>query len=133
MKADTDRPEERFGLLATGSCGRWVVDVDESDGGDYYLDLDGPTVYLVVRLSALSVLDRARRYLETPPSGGAEGIQLGQFGSAPVSLMWDNEEFARCFLIVSEAQCTLRVSLDEEDIRMLREALRQVVADLPVS
>ncbi len=47
-------------------------------------------------------------------------------------MIWDDEEAPRCFFVVGpDAQSTLRLSLDREDIQMLIEAFEQVVEDLP--
>jgi hypothetical protein len=132
------------GLLASGSSGRWDVAVDETlDRDEWSLEIEGPNAYLVFQLQDLAILSVARRFLQSrPPTdpvgnapathGGEVELTLGKFGSASVSLAWDNEDFPRCFLIVGpKARSTLRLSLGAEDIQALGEAFGQVVNDLP--
>jgi hypothetical protein len=138
MANKLDQPAtQRLGLLGLGATRRWDVAVDESpDGNGWSLELDGRQAYLVFRLQDLNVLPAALSYLQAAvnaqDTGGNNGLVLGRFGSSSVSLMWDNEDPLRCFLLVGpESDATLRLSFDGEDIRMLVEALRQIVADLP--
>ena len=64
-------------------------------------------------------------------TGNESVLTLGRFGPAPVSLRWDNEDFARVYLVIGpEAGSTLFWSLAGEDIPAFTEALRQVVDDL---
>jgi hypothetical protein len=129
MTRDTD--ESKFGLLACGSSGRWTVDLDESrDGTKWSMQLDGPQTYISFAVDDLAVIGNALTYLR---SGGSRDSQLvlGRFGSAHVSLFWDNEDGGRCFLIVGpQAGSALRVSLYREDTAMLAEALEQILNDL---
>src|SRR5262245_64933289 len=143
MNQEIDQPTPRLGLLANGSSRRWDVAVDEPlDGDEWSLELDGPQTYLVFQLRDLKVISEAVRFLQSRPSSDPASrrdeeadvaeLTLGRFGSAAVSLIWDNEDFPRCFLVIGpKARSTLRLSLDAEDIRMLSEALRQVMNDLP--
>lgn len=142
MKPGNDRPAGGLGLLANGSSRRWDLAVDESPEGDEWsLEIDGPQTYLVFQLRELSVIPRALRFLQAGPGstrakGGPEeeALYLGRFGSASVSLHWDNESFPRCFLVIGpKARSTLRLSFEAEDIQMLSEALLQVVKDLPLA
>lgn len=143
-----DRPSEKaakgFGLLANGSSRLWAVDIDESDCGDEWsMQLDGPQVYLAFQLRDLGVVSEVIRLLQAPPYGAArsdrqtstepnEAVTLGKFGTAPVSLVWDDEDFPRCFVIVGpDARSALRLSLGPEDIEMLLQAFQQVAEDLP--
>jgi hypothetical protein len=141
MKNKGDK-KDGFGLLANGSSRCWDIAVDESvDGEEWSLEIDGPQIYLVFQLRDLKVLQEALHFLragirsaKTPSrqTGEEAEITLGRFGSAAVSLIWDNEDFPRCFLVIGpRARATLRLSLEAEDIQMLLEALRQVVQDLP--
>jgi myo-inositol catabolism protein IolC len=60
-----------------------------------------------------------------------DSLTLGRFGHASVSLVWDTEDFIRCFLVIGpKAKSTLRFSFQEEDIKMLVEALQEVSEDL---
>jgi hypothetical protein len=135
---------DRLGLLAIGSSGRWEIAVDESlDRDEWFFEIDGPQTYLVFQLQDLKVIPAALGFLQSKPqpdqSQGRHGVHdreaalvLGRFGSASVSLLWDDEDFLRCFLVISpDARSTLRLSFEAEDIPMLVEALRQVVKDIP--
>ncbi len=146
MKTNSEQATKGPGLLAIGSSRCWDIAVDEAvDRDEWSLEIDGPQVYLVFQLDNLDVLPRTLRFLEsglaTEPSRqrrDAEdetgALTLGRFGSAAVSLLWDNEDFPRCFLVVGpRARATLRLSFEAEDIRMLIEALRNVVKDLPAT
>lgn len=135
------KTKTRLGLLANGSSRRWSVAVDEAldDDGEWSLELDGRQAYLVFQLRDLRVIPRAVRFLQSAPDENAENytskardLLLGRFGSASVSLAWDDEDVPRCFLIIGpRARSTLRLSLDAEDIQMLSDALEQVIKDLP--
>jgi hypothetical protein len=127
-----------LGLAASGSARRWDVALHESlDADEWSLEIEGPQTYLVFQLRNTGAVAEALRFLESPPSfnsarrryeGGDQECTLGRFGSAAVSLLWDNEDFLRCFLVIGpKARSTLRLSLDEEDVRMLANALKEVV------
>ncbi len=141
MKAKNDQPTGNLGLTANGSSSNWYVAVDETlDGGEWSLEIDGPQVYLVFQLRGPQVVAEAARFLQSAPAthrkdrrrGETGELLLGRFGSASVSLVWDDEGFRRCFLVVGpKARSTLRLSLEEDDIRSIREALNQVLEDMP--
>jgi hypothetical protein len=126
-----------WGLLATGSAGRWDVSVDESrEDGSWSLEIDGPRVYLALQLLDLEVVRRAFAFLRSPPSAGWRAeeatLVLGRFGTASVALIWDNESPPKCFIVIGlEARSTLRITLETEDVGMMVEALRQAIEDLP--
>jgi hypothetical protein len=132
-----------FGLVATGTSGRWEVAIDEAiDRDEWYIEIEGPHTYLTFQLRDLQAVPDAWRFLHSrleraeqhSPRGnpGDDKLTLGQFGSTLVSLLWDNEDFPRCFVVVlPEEGSALRVTLEAEDIRKLIEALQQVVTDLP--
>src|SRR5262249_45274702 len=99
--------------------------------------------YLTFQLHDWKVIAEFFRFLESSswpslaPDQSSERAEcaliLGRFDSASVSLLRDNEDFPRCYLVVGpDARSTLRLSLEAEDIRMLSEALRQVLNDLPL-
>src|SRR4051794_29611235 len=124
MNNKSEQRTDALGLLASGSSGRWDIAIDASVHRDeWFLEIDGPQVYLTFQLQDLKVVATALRFLEErPPSEQGRGsryrndldaaVTLGQFGSASVSLMWDNEDFPRCFLVVGpRARSTLRLSL----------------------
>jgi hypothetical protein len=140
MNRDFTEPAETFGLVACGSSGRWDVSVDAArDRDEWWMEIDGPDTYLVFQLRDLGAVAEAAAYLRTEPElvpGGRakvneERLALGRFGSASVSLVWDDEDFLRCFLVVGpNARSTFRVSLAAEDIHALVDALGQAAKDL---
>jgi hypothetical protein len=141
MNDRIDKATEGWGLRACGASGRWDLAVDEStDGKEWTLELDSPQVYLVIQLDDVNVISGALRFLETgsvashsrSASDDNDSIfLLGRFDSAPVSLVWDNEDFPRCFVVIGPGErSTLRLSFYGEDLTMFVEALREVVRDL---
>jgi hypothetical protein len=145
MNGNAERVPGGLGLVANGSSRRWDVAVDESldRENEWSLEIDGPATYLVFQLRDLQAVSEALDFLqsrshrkpsqERPPAAErADSLTLGTFGTASVSLLWDNEDFPRCFLVVGpRARSTMRLSLDQDDIAMLVEALEQVVEGLP--
>lgn len=144
MKPEFTQPTDGWGLLANGSSGRWDIAVDEAlDRDEWSLEINGPEVYLVFLLRDLRVIPQALSFLQSGsrpnPADNQLGeskanvLQLGRFGSAPVSLVWDNEDFPRCFIAIRpNARSTLlHLSLGAEDIQMFGEALDQIVKDIP--
>ncbi len=127
-----------YGLLANGASGRWEVALDESldRDNDWILEIEGPNVYLALCVDdldlipmALSVLQPALYNNERPKRAA---LTLGALGPAMVSLLRDDEQPLRCFLVVEpQAGSTLRLTLDAEDMRMLADALHQVSEVLP--
>lgn len=143
MKLDDKQKAESWGLLANGSSGRWDIAVDESrDGREWSMELIGPNIYLVFALRDLTVVSEAVSYLRdgtgpNRPSGSAEedGLLLSRFGAVSVSLIWDNEDFLRCLIVVktSDQSTLLHLGLEAADIQMFGDALSQVAEDLQPS
>jgi hypothetical protein len=123
---------EKFGLLASGSCGEWCVDLDESsDGSAWLLQLEGPGLYFSLIINDVNVVGEMLNYLHSVES--AKPYLIGQLGEAPISLHWDNEEPHRCFLIVGPTDhSVVRFSLSSEDAAQLADALSQVQSEFPV-
>jgi hypothetical protein len=143
MNRKLDQTAEGLGLLASGSSRRWDVAVDESLGrNEWSMEIEGPQTYLVFQLQDLRTVPKTIDFLRSGLKrcqGRHKGasqeheLHLGRFGSASVSLIWDDEDFPRCFLIIgAKARSVLRLSLESEDIQMLIEALDQVVSDIPL-
>jgi hypothetical protein len=139
-----EQQDGEYGLLANGSSRLWDVAIDESleREGEWLLELNGRTNYLVFQIHKLSVIreaiDSLQRGLNTPEKSDqrlrveAAPLTLGYFGTSAVWLMWDEESPLRCFLIVGpNARSTMRLTLHREDIEMLLEAMRQVAKGLP--
>jgi hypothetical protein len=140
MEHGVQQSAKGYGLLASGSSRRWEVTVDESldHENEWSVELDGPNVYLVFQLKDLRPLVEAVEFLErgcdpkTSKAAASQAHPLGQFGSASVLLIWDNEEAPRCFLVVGpRSRSTMRLTLQADDIQALLQALREAVQDLP--
>src|SRR5262245_34453828 len=110
MKHQISKKAEGLGLLANGSSRRWEICVDESvDHDKWFLEIDGPHYYLVIQLDDLLVVKRFLRFLDQ--KDGQDELALGRFGSTSVSLLRDNEDFPRFFIVIGpKSQCTLRLS-----------------------
>ena len=137
---NSSRTEDGFGLLANGSSRLWDVSIDESltHEGQWLADLEGPSVYISFQLKDLNVVSEAITFLSAhldaqsatkrPPR---VPLTLGKFGNSSVSLMWDDEDFLRCFLVVgAQAQSCARITLFKDDVEMLRDALVQLKRDM---
>ena len=135
-----------FGLLASGSSRLWDIAIDESLAceNEWSAEIEGPNMYLVFQLHDLEViyqaLDFLQKHLSDTKSQGRltrtrqwqeDSLTIGRFGHTSVSLVWDTEDFIRCFLVIGlQAKSTVRFSFQEEDIQMLVEALQEVVQEL---
>ena len=130
MMPQADESCDTFGLLATGSAGSWVVDLDEShDGTKWALQLDGPQLYLAVAVESPAVIQSAVDYLQSGQKQ-TEHLPLGHFGSTSVALHWDHEFADRCFLLVGPTnRSVLRFTLAVEDIAALTQAFTQILED----
>src|SRR6185437_15649552 len=107
MKASTDKAISRFCLVANGSSGAWQVSIDESVRGaeKWYVDIEGPSVYLSFQLVDRGVIDKMIAFLDTPSRKGqsdkpSKELIIGKYGQAPVSLLEDDEYADRCFLVI---------------------------------
>ena len=141
MTRQSENKGAGFFSLAFGSSSRWSIDINEALGSDneWSMELDGPTVYLVIQLAELAIIPTALEFLQAkhPQRTWTESthtLKLGKFGSASVELRWDDEEPPnRCFLAIfsgGKRKSTLYLTLFPEDIEMLKEAFQQVVAKL---
>ena len=81
-------PAETWGLLATGSAGRWSIDVDECRAeNEWVLDLDGPNFYLNIGDGATLASSPEHSIFSKPDRNRPpipDALPLGRFGSAPV-------------------------------------------------
>ncbi len=144
MARGCEGPPDAYGLVAVGSSRGWDVAVDASlDREDEWnVEIEGPQVYIVFQLGDPGVLGRALEFLRCYRRGpvkaagqrdrGDDDLVLGRFGASAVSLIWDDEDFARCFLVVGAgARSTMRLSLFGDDIDQLTRALEQAVEGVP--
>src|SRR5579859_1069262 len=122
--------------MAMGCSGDWTIEVDESPEGDkWWCDIDSPHAYVTFPIPDPKTISAALRFLENAEpdkSGDDLAISVGRFGTASVKLVRDNEDFPRFFLAVSNprARGTFRLTLQDKDLEMFRDALRQVVSEL---
>lgn len=142
MEAKAEPRTRELVSLALGTSRIWDVAIDEvPDRDEWSVGIEGPRVYVSFQLRDLKRVRAALQFLKTRlPSPHAarrdseSDFTLGRFGSASVSLLWDNEDFVRCFLLIgSRGRSTIRITLDEDDVRQLIEALSQTVKELPQS
>ena len=142
MYDETKQPTKGWGLLAMGRSGNWQIDLDEAlDGPELSIQIEDSRTHLAFRPDSLLVIPAMRQFLQSHLDAELAGesvgwseaseLRLGQFGTAPVSLRWDNEGGRRCFLVIAHAGAALFITLQEEDIRSLCEALSQVIEELP--
>jgi hypothetical protein len=136
-----DQSSDQMGLLALGVAGRWQIDIDECINSDEYLmELDGPRAYFVFKLVGLESVSNMAHYLAEGLRlkkegqlriGDNDGLTIGQYDSSSVSLIWDDEESVRCFLVIrSNGKPAMRFMFDESDITDVLAALDQVLGDL---
>lgn len=132
MTHDSVQVNKQWGLLACGSSGHWQIDVDESlDGDELSMQLNGPNAYLMFTIPNLDVIRKLLAYLQATVRE-AEGLPLGNFGAAIVSIIRDDEFATRWFLRVDgDGGALLHVTLDDADVRMMTDALEQVMEQLP--
>jgi hypothetical protein len=138
-----DAPRQVTGLVANGSSGPWDIAVDETISGAarWFAQVEGPGVYVYFEIQSPKIIDAIIEFIEIHINvkGGARSdlvagngsLDLGGFGCAPVSLVWDDEDKDRCFFTIgTAAQATLRMTLSAGDLAELVGALRQVRDDL---
>ncbi len=134
--------KESFGLVANGCAGPWSVDVDETLAGEHkwFLQVEGPTVYVYFQIDGPDVVDRWLRFAESHLQinthadnhvAGSMELKIGHFGQTPVSFLWDPEGVGRGVLLVSgKGTSKLRIEMQRDDVERVVNALHQVRADL---
>jgi hypothetical protein len=131
------------GLAAIGSSGAWDLTIDESldEEGGWEAELEGPNIYLSFVLDDLHLIRAALEYLQSkkavePKETGRKsatrgGLTLGRIGESKITLIWDDEDFDRCFIVVGPTgDSTIRLTLSGHDIKMLTGAFRKVIEQL---
>jgi hypothetical protein len=128
---------DESGLLASGSSGDWSVDVDRTLGARprYLMQLDSPRAYVHFQLLNRQIVATMHEYLlraAKPAALNEDGsLLLGTCGQSQVLLIWDDEFRDRCFLIVGfGGKALVRITLLEDDVSALEDALGQALADL---
>lgn len=129
-----------FGQLAYGSSRCWEVSIDESlvHEEKWTVQIEGPNAYLTFELHDIQVVSEVKAFLSQPREKNSTAqhhpsspsVTLGKFGQIPVTLVWDNEDIERCFLVISGSGQCVRITLLQEEIKMLQEAFSQALADL---
>ena len=129
--------DDRSGLIAFTSTGTWDITVAESfeENGVWEAEIEGPSIYVSFSFEDARMLGDALDYLTTRISRAnqspSNGITLGKFGESKIMLIWDNEDFDRCFLVVGPTNnSVIRFSLLDHDIKMLTKAFQNVVNQL---
>jgi hypothetical protein len=124
----------RWGLLACGSSNQWQIDVDESqDGSAWALQFEGPNFCLRFAIPELQVVHKLLAYLQGRAAEEKNGISLtlGVFGLAAVSVIHDDEIPTRWAIrIHAESNGWMHFTLDQADVRMIIDALEQVIDQL---
>ena len=134
--ASLDSDNVAVGLLANGSSRSWEVSVDESLAGSdrWFVQIEGPFVYLYFEIPSLAVIGKTLKFLSARPavrSQAKDTLEIGMKGSAPVTLMRDDEHSDRFFLVMGcETTSMVRLSITAADLPGISEALEQVEADL---
>jgi hypothetical protein len=143
MSSDNQKIPRPLGLLATGSSEIWDISLEETISGHdaWFLEIENRGIYLTFQLLRLDSVSDLLRFLDTHFSDATEitpgnwdeeshALTVGTFGPDPVQFVWDNEGFARCFIVLGSHTSTLRWSVHQEEIASLIEALQQVVEEL---
>jgi hypothetical protein len=130
-----------LGLLASGSCGSWSIAVDETTSGPdrWFLQVQGPAVYVSFQIRSPSTIRRISQFLRPQqPSGGRPspgsdgGLAIGTGRPTPVRLLRDDEFDDRFFLVVGPADApVVWHTLGGQDLECVSAALKQVLEDLP--
>jgi hypothetical protein len=133
---------EHLGLLANGSSGGWDVAVDETTKGPdrWFVQFEGPSIYFSFEVPSPAMICGALAFLEGRSSPKGRHVQLsvengslvlGRLGQTDVVLVRDDEYKDRFFLLVGqEADAVVRFTLAGQDLKDVKEALRQAMADL---
>ncbi|MGH7138486.1 MAG: hypothetical protein ACREHD_22270 [Pirellulales bacterium] len=139
----SDDGGDEFGLVANGSEGSWDVDVDESLSGEqrWYLQIDGPAMYLDCEIEHPRVVEAILRFLSAhtgnngdaslPASCGDSELEVARKGENRVALVWDTRANDRCAVLISgPTEFCARFILERGDLQDLIGALRQVHDEL---
>ena len=131
---------KQFGLLANGSTPNWEITVDESldDPPEWLMELSGRHVEIVFWLNDVTVISQAidflNRGLDAVASDSLKFVEtelaLGSLDGGDVTLVWEVEDSLRLNLVAKGGgEFCCRLAFDEEDVKMLRDALMQVQSD----
>lgn len=130
------------GSVANGSAGSWDVGLDESLDGPqrWFLQLEGPSIYLYFEIENPQVVDAVLCFLEqfvesaklANSSLAQNGeLQISSIDRTRISLIGDDEGDQRIFILIENAaDCVSRFTLASDDLRHLKDALRQVRDEL---
>jgi hypothetical protein len=130
------------GLLANGCSGPWEIAIDQTISGptQWFMQLEGPSVYLAFEVPSLALVDHELEFLGgLPGKSSRRAVMAGRNGTmvlgtskiAPVSLVGDDEFSDRFFLVIQpKGGLIVRFTLAGDDLRHVVEALRQVREDI---
>lgn len=143
-KIKAAKPDSQaFGLVASGISGDWEVSIDETLSGPrkLFLQIDGPSCYLELRVTRRGVIEGVLGYLDSHLGAGdgstgncasaiEDEIELGCSCGNRVSLIWDTETNERCFILVAgEDGFHVRFTLLRDDLVQIVDAFRQVASE----
>jgi hypothetical protein len=127
----TQFKNESVGLLACGSSGPWQIDIDESSSGEnWWMQIEGPSVYFYFELPSLDIVGKIAEFLE---SKSGNTLVIGKSTTTPISLVKDDEYDDRFFLVIDSCDSMrVRFVIAGNDIVNYFESLKQVLEDLDV-
>jgi hypothetical protein len=138
-----ENDNENLGLMAIGSAGGWDVAIDETTSGAprWFVQIEGPSVYLSFEVQSPSVIDKLVEFLTDSTKAGKGSPELsapsdgklviGKSKDEPVTFVKDDEFPDRYFLVVeTKRKLVVRVTLAKTDLKSLVSALRQAKDDL---
>jgi hypothetical protein len=129
-----------LGLLANGSSGQWDVAIDETTSGveRWFVQIEGPIVSFYFEITSPKVVEKMIQFFEErtkKPHNKSTGkncsLSIGESEGSPVTLVKDDEQADRYFLLVGlENRPMARFTLAGADVVSLTSALRQAKEDL---
>jgi hypothetical protein len=142
QRGQPENDNEGLGLMANGSSGDWEVAIDETTKGPdrLFVQIEGPSVYFSFEIPSPEMISRAFDFLggvsspqgpraRAPAQNGP--LVLGQHRQTPVILVRDDEYEDRYFLVIGqEADFVVRFTIAGQDLKDIKEALRQASEDL---
>ena len=128
------------GLAAVGVSGKWEVALDETTSPPerWFLQIEGPSIYLSFEVESPGIIDEAILFLECCDNGDHAPIvrpcnclTFSKSGTLPIQLVRDNESNDRLFLVAgSETVPTIRMTTVRADLKDLLQAMREVKQEL---
>lgn len=142
QRGQSENNNEAVGLMANGSSGGWEVSVDEATKGPerWFIQLEGPSAYFSFEIPSSETIATALKFLGGGSSPkGAHGrfspengsLVLGKYQQTSVILVRDDEYEDRYFLMIGQdTDVVVRYTIAGQDLKDIREALRQASEDI---